>query len=85
MMLQLDRAGKLESLAGLIVGGFTDCKDTTIPFGQTVEEIIRDRVARYHFPVCFHFPVSHEQDNYALKVGMQYQLQVGEKVILKEC
>ena len=85
MLLQLDRAGKLATLAGLIVGGFTECKDTTVPFGQSVEEIIRDRVSRYNFPVCFHFPVSHGQDNYTLKVGIRYELQVGETVILKEC
>jgi muramoyltetrapeptide carboxypeptidase len=28
----------------LIVGGFTDMKDTERPFGQTVSEIIRDAV-----------------------------------------
>lgn len=85
MLLQLQRAGKLEALAGLVVGGFTDCRDTTIPFGQSVEEIIRDRVAQYKFPVCFHFPVSHEKENYALKVGTRYRLTVGDTVILGEC
>lgn len=84
MLLQLERAGKLQHLAGLIVGGFTDNKDTTIPFGQTVEEIIHDRVAKYSYPVCFHFPVSHDTANVALKVGVVYELTVGKKVELKE-
>ncbi|RYG46185.1 MAG: LD-carboxypeptidase, partial [Chitinophagaceae bacterium] len=53
MLRQLDRAGKLKKLAGLIVGGFTDMKDTERSFGQTVEEIIRDVVDGYDFPVCF--------------------------------
>ncbi|HET9433754.1 MAG TPA: LD-carboxypeptidase, partial [Chitinophagaceae bacterium] len=42
MMYQLKRSGKLDKLAGLIVGGFTDMKDTETPFGQTAYEIIRD-------------------------------------------
>ncbi len=84
MLLQLQRAGKLDKLAGLIVGGFTDSKDTSIPFGQTTEEIIRDRVAPYNYPVCFDFPVSHDTANYALKVGVEYELKVGKTVTLGE-
>lgn len=84
MLLQLERAGKMHQLAGLVVGGFSDCKDTSIPFGQTVEELIRERVAKYDFPVCFNFPVSHEKANLALKVGGNYEFRVGKRVVLKE-
>lgn len=85
MLLQLDRAGKLKGLAGLIIGGFTDNKDTTTPFGNTIDEIIAHRIAAYNFPVCFGFPVSHEKENVALKVGATFSLQVGkQKVTLKE-
>lgn len=84
MLLQLDRAGKLKHLAGLVLGGFTDNKDTTAPFGKTIEEILAERIAGYDFPVCFGFPVSHEKENVALKVGATYQLTVGKTVTLKE-
>lgn len=85
MMYQLKRSGKLDKLAGLIVGGFTDMKDTERPFGQTVHEIIRDAVAEYDYPVCFDFPVSHDEKNYALKIGVGYKLIVGKnKVVLEE-
>ena len=84
MLLQLDRAGKFESLAGLIVGGFTELKDTQIPFGQTFEEIIRERIAHHRFPVCFNFPVSHGQENFALKVGVEHHLEVADFVNLKQ-
>ena len=79
MLYQLKRAGKLDKLAGLIVGGFTEMKDTERPFGKTVEEAIRDIVLEYHYPVCYGFPVSHDKENYALKVGVQYSLKVGKK------
>lgn len=85
MMYQLKRSSKLDKLAGLIVGGFTDTKDTERPFGQNAYEIIRDAVKEYDYPVCFGFPVSHEKENYALKVGVGYKLKVGKnKVMLEE-
>ena len=85
MLYQLKRSRKLDKLAGLIVGGFTDIKDTERPFGQTVHEIIRDAVGEYDYPVCFDFPVSHDEKNYALKIGVGYKLKVGKnKVVLEE-
>jgi len=85
MMMQLKRSGKLESLAGLVIGDFTETKDTTIPFGQNVYDIIFDKVKEYNYPVCFDFPVGHTDKNYALKVGVNHRLTVdNKKVILKE-
>jgi muramoyltetrapeptide carboxypeptidase len=76
MMLQLKRTGKLDKLAGLIIGGFTDGKDTERPFGKPVYELIYEHVKEYNYPVCFGFPVSHEKENYALKVGGVYRLKI---------
>jgi muramoyltetrapeptide carboxypeptidase len=85
MMYQLRRSGKLSKLAGLIIGGFTDNKDTEQPFGQTAYEIINDVVKEFDYPVCFGFPVSHGKENYALKIGVGYKLKVGKsKIILEE-
>jgi muramoyltetrapeptide carboxypeptidase len=85
MLYQLKRSGKLSKLAGLIVGRFTDNKDTDRPFGQTAHEIIRDIIKEYDYPVCFNFPVSHEKENYALKIGVAYGLKIGKnKVVLSE-
>ena len=85
MMYQLKRSGKLEDLKGLIIGRFSDMKDTTIPFGQTVEEAIKHLVKDYDYPVSFRFPVSHDKENYAMKVGVKYKLKVEKgRVELKE-
>ena len=85
LLLQLKRAGKLSKLAGLIVGGFTDNKDTERPFGQTAYEIINEQVKEFDFPVCFGFPVSHAKENLALKIGATYELSVKESdVCLRE-
>lgn len=85
MLYQLKRSGKLDKLAGLIIGGFTESKDTERPFGKTVEEIIKEIIAEYNYPVCFNFPVSHGKENLALKTGIGYKLKVGKnKVTLEE-
>lgn len=85
MMYQLKRSGKLENLKGLIIGRFSEMKDTTIPFGQTVEEAIKELVKDYDYPICFRFPVSHDKENYALKVGGKYKLKVARNLVqLKE-
>lgn len=85
MLMQLKRCGKLAKLAGLIIGGFTEMKDTTIPFGQSVYEIILDKVKEYSFPVCFGFPISHTEKNYAVKIGIDHEFCVeNDRVSLKE-
>ncbi len=84
MMYQLKRSGKLKNLAGLIIGGFTDMKDTERPFGKDVYEIIRDIIEEYNYPVCFGFPVSHEKENYALKIGAGYKLKITKSRVLLE-
>jgi muramoyltetrapeptide carboxypeptidase len=76
MLLQLKRSGKLSHLKALIVGSFSEMKDTTIPFGQTIYEAIGDRIKEYNYPVCFDFPVGHTEKNYALKCGMNYKLDI---------
>jgi muramoyltetrapeptide carboxypeptidase len=78
MLYQLKRSGKLANLAGLIVGNFTDMKDTDRPFGKNIHEIISAIVAEYNYPVCFDFPVGHGTENRALKVGAKYTLLVDE-------
>jgi muramoyltetrapeptide carboxypeptidase len=85
MMYQLKRSGKLDHLAGLVFGKFSDVKDTETPFGKTADEILHDIVKEYRFPICYDFPVSHETENFALKTGVEYELAVTRnKVMLKE-
>ncbi len=79
MMMNLKRSGKLQNLAGLIVGGMTEMKDNEVPFGKTAEEIIADAVAQYSYPVFFGFPAGHVQNNYPLIFGREATLSVTEK------
>jgi len=81
MMTTLKRAGKLDALKGLVIGGFNRIKadDTGEEFGMTVQQIVLDKVAGYRYPVCFGFPVGHQKDNFALRHGMLHQLEVTDQ------
>ncbi len=82
MLMTLKRSGKLDNLAGLIVGGFTATKaDTEETFDMSVEEIIFEKVKEYNYPVCFHFPAGHQRLNLALKLGAYHRLEVAESGI----
>jgi len=83
MLWTLKRAGKLAKLQGLIVGGFTELKDSNPPFGQRFEDIIFDKVKEYDYPVAFHYPAGHIENNHTLVLGKKVNLLVeGEQVTL---
>ncbi|SNC75841.1 muramoyltetrapeptide carboxypeptidase [Hymenobacter gelipurpurascens] len=78
MMVHLERTSKLQHLAGLLVGHFTNPQDNTIPYGQTPNEIIDHYAGKYGFPIAHHFPVGHEPQNMALICGREARLVVEE-------
>ena len=71
MFMNLKRAGKLDKLAGLVIGGFNKIKadDPGEEFGSDVYNIVMEKAGAYKYPVCFNFPVGHQKNNYALKCG----------------
>jgi muramoyltetrapeptide carboxypeptidase len=77
MLRQLKRSGRLDRLAGLLLGSFTELKDTSRPFGATAEEIILDCIKEFDFPVAYGFPLGHGRANVALKTSVPYELKVG--------
>jgi muramoyltetrapeptide carboxypeptidase len=83
MMQALSRAGMLDGLKALIVGGMTDMHDNTIPFGRTPEQIVLDAVGDRPYPVIFDAPFGHLGDNnLALPLGMKINLEVSDS---KKC
>ena len=76
MMRALKRAGKLEHLKGLVVGGLTQIHDNSHPFGQSAEEVIAEVVSEYDYPVCFGFPAGHFDDNRALFFGQKAKIEI---------
>jgi muramoyltetrapeptide carboxypeptidase len=85
MLYQLKAAGKFQKPAAVVIGQFTELKDTERHFGEDAYEIIRNIFSEYSYPVCYGFPVGHVKQNVALKCGAEYRLSVGkERVVLEE-
>jgi len=78
MMMQLKRSGKLQHLAGMIVGGMNNMNDNEVPFGKTAYQIIAEAVEEYDYPLCFDFPAGHIDNNNALIMGREIILNVEE-------
>ena len=79
MMYALKRAGKLDHLKALVIGGLTDIHDNPDPFGKTVEQAIFDVVKEYDYPVCFGFPAGHQAENRAIVLGKTAMIRIGKE------
>lgn len=85
MLVQLLRSGKLNHLAGLIIGGFSDMKDTSRPFGQSLHALFQAHLQSFNYPVCYHFPISHDDANLAIKCGLLHELSINESEVSLMC
>lgn len=76
MFYQLSKSGVLNRISGLIVGGFSNTKDTDTPFGASLEELISAHFKFRNIPIAFNFPAGHQEDNRALIFGMPTEFKV---------
>ena len=79
MFYSLSKAGILEKINGLVVGGMTNIKDTETPFGLSLEEIILKHFPYRQIPIAFNFPAGHISDNRALILGKRARFEVTER------
>jgi muramoyltetrapeptide carboxypeptidase len=71
MLIHLRMAGKLERLAGLVFGDFTDCEG---PGSRNVKEIITEIFHRAPYPVVMGMPAGHGRENLILPFGVKMAL-----------
>jgi muramoyltetrapeptide carboxypeptidase len=75
MLLHLKLAGKLDHLAGLVFGDFTQC-DGEGP--RDVKWIIREMFHNVPYPVAIGMPAGHGAENLALPLGVRMRLDANE-------
>lgn len=75
MMVCLKRAGKLKNLRGILVGHMNSMHDNPIPFGQTIEEIIREHTKDLGIPVYFGIDAGHLNPNFPLIFGAEVEIE----------
>ncbi len=82
LMVLLRRAGLLDGLAGLVVGGLTRMRDNRPPFAfeRSAYEIVRDRLpSSADYPVAMGAPVGHFPGQKPVLLGAPIRLDVGEQ------
>ena len=78
----LRRCGLLEKIGGLVLGQFSDMRDSGTPFGFSFEDIIAEHTAGLDIPILMNAPFGHAQDLYAMPIGNAVYLKERILIIL---
>lgn len=78
MLQTLKLAGVLDRISGFVVGGMSGMKDTAVPTGWTVEELVLSHFEYRKIPIAFDAPIGHIDDNRAVICGAETRLEVTE-------
>jgi muramoyltetrapeptide carboxypeptidase len=73
-LCQLKQAGKLDGVAGVILGRWHECDAEEPDKSLTLDEVFADYFENAPYPVVMDFPVGHVRDNATLPVGAWVEL-----------
>lgn len=76
MLYAFAKAGIFQRIKALVVGSFTDLKNTEPPFGMSFEELLLSHFSYRNIPIVLDYPAGHIPDNRALILGAEVELQV---------
>jgi len=76
MLTQLQQAGRLASLGGLILGTFNDCGDEEIIWNRALELFTGQNI-----PIWAGFPTGHTARNHILPIGIEAEMDSGSGVL----
>lgn len=87
MLTNFELAGVFDRISGLLIGQVSDMRDnikacgfeSDNPFGYGSMDIVRRFVKGRNIPVCFGFPVGHENENMSLLLGDEVFFEVSEE------
>ena len=78
MLIHLKRSGKIDKLAGLIIGEMKDIKDNNIPFGKDIDGMVLDIVGNTTFPIVTNFPCGHNKNQMTIPISVMARLECDE-------
>lgn len=79
MLTQLRLAGKLDGIAGIILGTFLDCDP---PDGSyKVEEVLKEILGKLQVPIIARFPAGHGPLNWAFPLNIPARLDTDSKTV----
>lgn len=79
LITQLRLAGKLDEVAGILLGSFRDCEPEE--GGYSSKDVLRDLLSTLGVPVLAGFPGGHGEENWALPLGAKLRLDADRKFI----
>lgn len=79
MITQLKLAGKLDEVAGILIGRFLDCEPEEGNYSSS--DVLRDLLEPIGVPVLANFPGGHGSENWALPLGVRVHLDADRKSI----
>jgi muramoyltetrapeptide carboxypeptidase len=74
LLSQLRLAGVLRSVAGVVVGAFSECPDQDDDETPTAEEVLLDRLQDLEVPIATGFPFGHVPESWTIPMGVQARL-----------
>jgi muramoyltetrapeptide carboxypeptidase len=77
MISHLKLAGKLDHIAGLLLGSFIDCEPDDATY--TARDVLRDVVGDLQVPVLYNFPAGHGRENWALPFGTRVRMDTDKR------
>lgn len=79
MLTHMKLAGKLDGIAGVLLGTFLDCG--TADVGYTAADTLREILGNQGVPVLANFPAGHSAENWALPLGARIRLDADSRRI----
>ena len=79
LLVQLDQAGKLKGIRGVVIGDLADCDwneggVSPWPHTKTLEEVLEERLGSLGVPVIYKLPFGHSTHFATLPLGVQATL-----------
>jgi len=84
MLNQLQQAGKLKHLAGIVIGDFALTKTSVHTSSSSLEDVFRDYVGTLNCPVLSGFRIGHCLPHFAVPLGVRATLSTKRKMLLVE-
>lgn len=74
MLQHLRRAGKFDSVQGILLGHFTELSDSTPSFGMSVLEIVEEATKDLNIPIISNYSAGHAPPNYPVVLGGSFKI-----------
>lgn len=81
MLRTLQLAGKLDGLAGVVLGQWADCNPEKPESSFSLDEVLRQYFENRPYPVLAYFPVGHVEENASLPVGWAAELDADNRTL----